>query len=170
MPASTVARQLLGAAIVACTVSASAVAAYVGPSDSPHGPGVSAILQKPVDEQQVTLQGYLLRKTGHEKRNTCSRMEPEKSLWKSMTRISLLLLSGPVRRCGSVAKSTLAGIGLPKSRWTHWKSSNRVAAAAFDAKVKARLAMKIYQVRAIRIIGRKTGEIKISPKNKGLQT
>jgi len=67
MPASAAARQLLGAAIVACTVSASAVAAYVGPSDSPRGPGVSAILQKPVDGQQVTLQGYLLRKTAHEK-------------------------------------------------------------------------------------------------------
>ena len=67
MPATAVARQLLVTVIVACAVSTPAVAAYVGPADSPHGPGVSAILQKPVDEQHVTLQGYLLRKTGHEK-------------------------------------------------------------------------------------------------------
>lgn len=66
MPASAMARQLLGAAIIACAVSAPAVAAYVGPAVSAHA-SVSAILQKPVDEQQVTLQGHLLRKTGHEK-------------------------------------------------------------------------------------------------------
>jgi uncharacterized protein (TIGR00156 family) len=44
-----------------------AAAQYTGPTNAPSGQSVSTILDKPVDEQAVRLQGNLLRKTGKEK-------------------------------------------------------------------------------------------------------
>lgn len=44
-----------------------ASAQYVGPSDNTVAQNVKSILDKPEDDQMVTLQGHLLRKTGREK-------------------------------------------------------------------------------------------------------
>lgn len=60
------ARLFVFMAMVAALV-APVYAKYIGPSDTGGALSVSAILAKPVDEQQVTLQGRLLRKTGDEK-------------------------------------------------------------------------------------------------------
>jgi uncharacterized protein (TIGR00156 family) len=45
----------------------SASAQYVGPSENTVAQNVKGILDKPEDDQMVTLQGHLLRKTGNEK-------------------------------------------------------------------------------------------------------
>lgn len=45
----------------------SASAQYVGPSENSVAQNVKSILDKPEDDQMVTLQGHLLRKTGREK-------------------------------------------------------------------------------------------------------
>src|SRR5690606_26900537 len=42
-------------------------AQYVGPNDASMAASVAAVLDKPTDDQQVSLQGHLLRKLGHEK-------------------------------------------------------------------------------------------------------
>lgn len=52
---------------VAAIFMAPVQAKYVGPDASQAASSVAAILQSPVDDQHVTLQGHLLRKTGHEK-------------------------------------------------------------------------------------------------------
>jgi len=44
-----------------------ASAQYVGPSEKAVAHNVKSILDKPEDDQMVTLQGHLLRKTGREK-------------------------------------------------------------------------------------------------------
>lgn len=44
-----------------------ASAQYVGPSENSVAQNVKSILDKPEDDQMVTLQGHLLRKTGREK-------------------------------------------------------------------------------------------------------
>jgi len=47
--------------------SLAAHAQYVGPSEGSQKPSVKAILADPVDDQRVSVQGHLLRKSGHEK-------------------------------------------------------------------------------------------------------
>lgn len=42
-------------------------AQYVGPNDAGMAANVSAVLDKPVDDQAVSFQGHLLRKLGHER-------------------------------------------------------------------------------------------------------
>ncbi|MGE4335771.1 MAG: NirD/YgiW/YdeI family stress tolerance protein [Pigmentiphaga sp.] len=47
--------------------SLAAHAQYVGPSEGSQTPSVQSILADPTDDQRVTVQGHLLRKSGHEK-------------------------------------------------------------------------------------------------------
>lgn len=61
-------RHFLAAAIVSSLCVLPAYAQYVGPSSgTAQGGSVGAIVKSPIDDQQVTLQGHLLRKIGHEK-------------------------------------------------------------------------------------------------------
>lgn len=60
-------RHLLACGMTAAVMAAPVYAQYVGPSEGTGGQTVAAILEKPIDDQQVRLQGHLLRKTGHEK-------------------------------------------------------------------------------------------------------
>lgn len=59
---------MLAAAIVLASagLGLSAHAQYTGPSDR-HAATVSSILEQPKDDQDVVVQGRLLRQTGHEK-------------------------------------------------------------------------------------------------------
>jgi len=59
-------RHFLASAVVAGLFAAPACAQYAGPSASGEA-SVAAILKNPVDDQDVRLQGYLLRKTAHDK-------------------------------------------------------------------------------------------------------
>ncbi|TAM10619.1 MAG: NirD/YgiW/YdeI family stress tolerance protein [Nevskiaceae bacterium] len=56
---------LLGAALA--LPAAVAFAQYTGPSTAPGYSSVAAILKKPVDDSVVSLKGYIVQKTGHEK-------------------------------------------------------------------------------------------------------
>lgn len=60
-------RHLLAAAMIAGVFALPAHAQYVGPSEAAGTPTVAAILEKPVDDQNVRLTGHLLRKIGDEK-------------------------------------------------------------------------------------------------------
>ncbi len=61
------AKSLALAALVAGVFSVSAHAQYTGPAGESVAQSVQAILDKPVDEQAVRMEGYLVRKLGHEK-------------------------------------------------------------------------------------------------------
>lgn len=60
---SRIARLALTATLLA-GLSVPAWAGYVGPSDRTSAASVAAILKNPVDDQRVTLQGYILREIG----------------------------------------------------------------------------------------------------------
>ncbi|MGB6103246.1 MAG: NirD/YgiW/YdeI family stress tolerance protein [Pusillimonas sp.] len=60
-------RYWLAAALMAGAFALPVHAQYTGPSDGTASPTVATILEKPVDDQNVRLQGHLLRKVGHEK-------------------------------------------------------------------------------------------------------
>jgi len=57
----------IAAVAIAGACMGSASAQYVGPSENTVAQNVKSILDKPQDDQMVTLQGHLLRKTGNEK-------------------------------------------------------------------------------------------------------
>ena len=55
------------ATLIAIGVPASVLAQYVGPSNQKAAPSVADILKHPVDDQEVVLRGFLLKKVGNEK-------------------------------------------------------------------------------------------------------
>ena len=59
-------RHLVLAALVSAAFTLPVQAKYKGPATPPATPSVADILQNPVDDQDVRLQGQLLRKTGDE--------------------------------------------------------------------------------------------------------
>lgn len=66
MPAQVKARHLLAAAVVACVFTFPAQAQYSGPSSIGKGT-VAEILENPVDDQDVQIQGHLIQQTAHDK-------------------------------------------------------------------------------------------------------
>ncbi|MDO9419207.1 MAG: NirD/YgiW/YdeI family stress tolerance protein [Herminiimonas sp.] len=54
-------------AVSAMGLSAAASAQYVGPSSQATATSIAQILKHPVDDQQVTLSGFLIKKVGNEK-------------------------------------------------------------------------------------------------------
>lgn len=66
MPVHSRIRLWLASAAIAGICTAPVHAQYSGPSAKPQA-SVAGILKNPVDDQDVRLQGYLLRKEGHEK-------------------------------------------------------------------------------------------------------
>lgn len=60
-------RLLSAASLAVCVMLSPVSAQYVGPSSGSNAKSVADILKDPVDDQDVTVQGYLLRKQGDEK-------------------------------------------------------------------------------------------------------
>jgi len=67
MPVQTRAGVLLSFVVVAGAFALPAQAQYMGPSSAAAEANVASILDQPVDDQDVKLQGHLLRKIKHEK-------------------------------------------------------------------------------------------------------
>lgn len=65
MPVHLRVPHFLAVAIIASSVPLAALAQYSGPTAIGKG-SVAAILENPVDDQDVKLQGHLLRKIGHD--------------------------------------------------------------------------------------------------------
>ncbi len=66
MPIHVKARHLLAAAVAAGVLASPAYAQYAGPSEIGQIT-VAEILKNPVDDQDVQIQGHLLRQTAHDK-------------------------------------------------------------------------------------------------------
>src|SRR3546814_14338036 len=64
-------RHILAGGLVAAFFALPVHAKYAGPSGASGATNVAALLENPVDEQYVKLQGHILKKNGHEK-NTLS--------------------------------------------------------------------------------------------------
>src|SRR3546814_5717777 len=60
-------RHILAGGLVAAFFALPVHAKYAGPSGASGAKNVAAILETPVDDQYVKLQGHILKKTGHEK-------------------------------------------------------------------------------------------------------
>src|SRR3546814_15292899 len=68
-------RHILAGGLVAAFFALPVHAKYAGPSGASGAKNVAAILETPVDEQYVKLQGHILKKPGHEKYTFSDRSE-----------------------------------------------------------------------------------------------